>query len=54
MTLSLSINLLMDTQVASMSCLLLSNAAVNIGVHVSFQIRALIFSGYLRRSGIVG
>ena len=29
-----------------------NSAAINIGVHVSFQIRVLIFSGYIPRSGI--
>ena len=29
-----------------------NNAAMNIGVHVSFQIRVFIFSGYMPRSGI--
>ena len=28
--------------------------AMNIGVHVSFQIRVFVFSGYMPRSGIVG
>ena len=28
--------------------------AVNIGVHVSFQIRVFVFSGYMFRSGIAG
>ena len=31
-----------------------NNAAMNIGVHVSFQIRVFIFSGYMPRSGISG
>ena len=29
-------------------------AAMNIGVHVSFQIRVFVFSGYMPRSGIAG
>ena len=29
-------------------------ASINIGVHVSFQIRIFVFSGYLPRSGIAG
>ena len=31
-----------------------NSAAVNIGVHVSFQIRASAFSEYMPRSGIAG
>ena len=31
---------------------IVNSAAMNIGVHVSFQIR--VFSGYMPRSGIVG
>ena len=31
---------------------IVNSAAVNIGVHVSFQIR--VFSGYMPRSGIAG
>ena len=30
------------------------SAAMNIGVHVSFQIRIFIFSGYMPRSGVTG
>ena len=33
---------------------IVNSAAVNIGVHVSFQIRALVFSGYMLRNGIAG
>ena len=33
---------------------IVNSAAMNIGVHVSFQIRVLIFSGYMPRSGIAG
>ena len=52
-TSSLSIHLLMDTWVASVSWLLyINSAAMNIWVHVSFRIR--VFSGYMPRSGIVG
>ena len=29
-------------------------SAMNIGVHVSFQIRVFIFSGYMSRSRIAG
>ena len=40
----------------SCSCVLsiVHSAAVNIGVHVSFQIRVFIISGYMLRSGIAG
>ena len=31
-----------------------NNAAMNIGVHVSFQISGGVFSGYITRSGIDG
>ena len=33
---------------------IVNSAALNIGVHVSFQIRVFIFSGYIPRSGIAG
>ena len=33
---------------------LVNSASVNIGVHVSFRIRAFLFSGYMPRSGIAG
>ena len=33
---------------------IVNNAAMNIGVHVSFQIRVFIFSRYIPRSGIAG
>ena len=33
---------------------IVNSAAVNIGVHVSFQISVFIFSGYIPRSGIAG
>ena len=33
---------------------IISNAAMNIGVRVSFQIRVCVFSGYIPRSGITG
>ena len=33
---------------------IVNSAAVNIGVHVSFQIRVFVFSGYMFRSGIAG
>ena len=33
---------------------IISSAAVNIGVHVSFQIRIFIFSIYMLRSRIAG
>ena len=32
----------------------INNAVMNIGVHVSFQIRVFILSGYMPRSGIAG
>ena len=31
-----------------------NNAAMNIGVHVSFQISVFVFFGYVPRSGIAG
>ena len=34
--------------------MVVNNAAVNIGVHISFRIRVLIFYGYMPRSGIGG
>ena len=33
---------------------IINNAAMNIGVHVSFQISILFFLGYICRSGITG
>ena len=33
---------------------IVSSAATNIGVHVSFQIRVFVFSEYMPRSGIAG
>ena len=33
---------------------IINSAGVNIGVHVSFQIRVFVFSGYMPRSGIAG
>ena len=33
---------------------IVNNAAMNIGVHVSFQIRVFIFSQYLLKSGVAG
>ena len=33
---------------------IVNSAAMNIGVHVSFQIRVLVFSRYMPRSGIAG
>ena len=45
----LSIHLLMDI----LGCLtVVNNAAVNLGVHVPFQI--IVFSGYMSRSGVAG
>ena len=34
--------------------MVVNNAVVNIGVHIYFQIRVFIFSGYMPRSGIAG
>ena len=51
-TSSSSIHLLVDTQVASVFCQLLSNTAINIRVPVSFQIRAFDFFVYIARIGI--
>ena len=31
---------------------IVNRAALNIGIHVSFQIRVFVFSGYMPRSGI--
>ena len=31
-----------------------NNVAMNIGVHVSCQIRVFIFSGYMAKSGVTG
>ena len=47
----LSIHLLKDIYVVFMSWPF-NSAAVNIGVHVSFQV--IVFSGYMPRSGIAG
>ena len=33
---------------------IVNNTGMNIGVHVSFQIRVFLFSGYMHRSGITG
>ena len=33
---------------------IVNSAAMNIRVHVSFQIRVFVFSGYMPRSGIAG
>ena len=33
---------------------IINSAAMNIGVHVSFQIRVFVFSRYIPRSGIAG
>ena len=33
---------------------IVNSVSINIGVHVSFQIRVFIFSGYIPRSGIAG
>ena len=33
---------------------IVNSAAMNIGVHISFRIRVLVFSGYMPRSGIAG
>ena len=33
---------------------IVNSAAMNIEVHVSFQIRVFVFSGYMPRSGIAG
>ena len=44
----------MDSWVASISWLLLNNAAVNNGVYVSFQISVFIYIKYIPRNGIAG
>ena len=33
---------------------IVSSTAMNIGMHVSFQISIFVFSGYIPRSGIAG
>ena len=48
---SLSVHLLMDIQVVSVSCYC-NTVAMNIGVHVSFQI--IVLSGYMASSAGVG
>ena len=52
-TSSFCIYLLMDTQVAFMSSLIVTSAAMNIGVHLSFQMRALSFSDICSRVGLL-
>ena len=52
-TFSLSIPLLMDTGCFHV-LVTINSVAMNIGVHVSFQIRVFVFSGYMPRSRIVG
>ena len=47
-TSSLSIPLSMDIYVAS----IVNGAAMDIGMHAPFQIRGVVFSGYLPKSGI--
>ena len=42
----------MDIYVASMSLAIVNSAAMNVGVHVSFQI--IVLSRYMPRSGIAG
>ena len=38
-----------------LGCLAIVNSvAPNIGVHISFQVRVFVFSGYMTRSGIAG
>ena len=44
-----------DGQLGSFHVLaIVDSGAMNIGVHVSFQTRVFVFSGYLPRSGIAG
>ena len=52
-TSSFCIYLLMDTQVAFMSSLIVTSVAVNIGVHLSFQMRALSFLDICSRVGLL-
>ena len=33
---------------------IVNSAAMNIGVHVSFEMEVFVFSGYMPRSGIAG
>ena len=49
----LSVHLLMDTGCFHV-LVTINSVAMNIGVHVSFQIRVFVFSGYMPRSRIVG
>ena len=52
-TSSFCIYLLMDTQVAFMSSLIVTSVAVNIGVNLSFQMRALSFLDICSRVGLL-
>ena len=54
-TSSLSIHISVDGHLGCFHVLVIVNsAAVNTGVHVSFQISAFVFFGYTPRSGIAG
>ena len=49
----LDLSLLMDSGCFQVLTIV-NSAAINTGVHVSFQLRVLLFSGYMPRSRIVG
>ena len=53
-TLIYSIHSCVDGHLGCFHVLALVNAVMNIGVHISFQIRICVFSGYIPRSEIAG
>ena len=44
----------LSSEVITLIFIIKNSATMNIGVHVSFQIRIFVFSGYMPRSGIAG